>query len=145
MMRATGYEAYLRVQTETSSPGQLIALLYDAMIRSLDRAREGLAQRDVEKAHEPLLRAQDIALELIVSLNMDDTGEAGAMARQLAPLYEYMYRRLLDASVHKDVEAVDEVRRLLVPVREAWADALERLSRQSAAAPTMHQTGGRRG
>lgn len=145
MMRANGYDAYQRVQTETSTPGQLIALLYDAMVRSLDRAKEGLQTRDLESAHAPLLRAQDIVLELISSLNMDDEGEAGAMARQLAALYEYMYRRLLDANLRKDVEAVDEVRRLIAPVREAWTNALEQLSRQAASAPISSTTGGRRG
>ena len=145
MMRANGYDAYQRTQAETSTPGQLIALLYDAMLRSLDRAQSGLAQRDLEMAHGPLLRAQDIALELIASLNVEDGGEVGAMARQIAPLYEYMYRRLLDASVQKDADAVDEVRRLLMPVRDAWQDALEQLSRQAASAPIAQQTGRPRG
>ncbi|MGE3855631.1 MAG: flagellar export chaperone FliS [Dehalococcoidia bacterium] len=146
MMRASGYDAYQRVQAETSTPGQLIALLYDAMVRSLDRAKAGLEQHDLESAHAPILRAQDIVLELISSLNMDDDGEAGAMARQLGALYEYMYRRLLDASLHKDGEAIDEVRRLITPVREAWANALEQLSRQAASAPVAPvMGGGRRG
>lgn len=145
MMRASGYDAYQRVQAETSTPGQLIALLYDAMVRSLDRAKAGLDQHDLESAHAPLLRAQDIVLELISSLNVDDAGEAGAMARQLGALYEYMYRRLLDASVHKDAAAVDEVRRLITPVREAWSHALEELSRQAASAPVASGTGVRRG
>lgn len=145
MMRASGYDAYQRVQAETSTPGQLIALLYDAMVRSLDRAKAGLEQHDLESAHAPLLRAQDIVLELISSLNVDEGGEAGAMARQLGALYEYMYRRLLDASIHKDGAAVDEVRRLIMPVREAWSHALEELSRQAASAPVASGTGVRRG
>ena len=145
MMRASGYDAYQRMQAETSTPGQLIALLYDAMLRSLDRAQAGLEQRDLESAHAPLLRAQDITLELISSLSVDDEGEAGVMARQLAPLYEYMYRRLLEASVRKDVSAVEEVRRLILPVRDAWANALEQVSRQAASAPGTPRMGGRRG
>lgn len=145
MMRANGYDAYQRVQTETSTPGQLISLLYDAMLRSLDRAKAGLEVKDIETAHGSILRAQDIVLELISSLNLEDAGDAGAMARQIAPLYEYMYRRLLDASLRKDAEALDEVRTLLLPVREAWAGALEQLSRQAASAPVASSIGGRRG
>ena len=145
MMRASGYDAYQRMQAETSTPGQLIALLYDAMVRSLDRAQTGLEQRDLETAHAPLLRAQDIVLELIASLNVEEGGEAGVMARQLAPLYEYMYRRLLEASIHKDVSAVEEVRRLILPVRDAWSNALEQVSRQVAAAPSTPRMGGHRG
>lgn len=134
-MQAAGYDTYQRIQAETSSPGQLIALLYDAMLRSLARAESGLEQRDIEGAHAPLLRAQDIVLELIASLDTDAAGEAGAIARQMAPLYEYMYRRLLDASLQKDVAAVREVRRLILPVRDAWTTALRGISQQAAAAP----------
>ena len=132
MMRANGYDTYQRVQAETSSPGQLIALLYDAMLRSLDRARHGLEERDLEAAHGPLLRAQDIVLELISSLNTDDKDDAGALASQLAPLYEYMYRRLLDASLQKDAAPVHEVSRLITPMRHAWQQALESLAREAA-------------
>jgi len=145
MMRANGYDAYQRVQAETATPGQLISLLYDAMLRSLDRVQAGLEAKDLEGAHGLILRAQDIVLELISSLNLDDAGDAGAMARQIAPLYEYMYRRLLDANLHKDSEAIEEVRALIVPVRDAWSAALEQLSRQAAAAPLPTAIGGRRG
>jgi len=143
-MPAAGYDTYQRIQTETASPGQLIALLYDAMLRSLERAQAGLEQRDLETAHAPLLRAQDIVLELMASLDVDAAGEAGAIARQIAPLYEYMYRRLLDASLKKDVAAVKEVRRLVQPVRDAWITALETVSQHAAAAPAAHRGNGRK-
>jgi len=127
-----GYQTYQRIQTETATPGQLIALLYDAMLRSLARAEGGLEERNLQQTHEALLRSQDIVLELIASLDTDAQGDVGAMARQLAPLYEYMYHRLLDASIHKDVDAVREVRRLIVPVRDAWSHALGQFARDAA-------------
>lgn len=128
-----GYQTYQRIQTETATPGQLIALLYDAMLRNLSRAENGIAEHDLELTHETLLRSQDIVLELIASLDTEAGGDVGAMARQLAPLYEYMYRRLLDASIHKDARAIREVRRLIVPVRDAWSDALVQCARDAAA------------
>lgn len=131
----SAHQTYRRMQTATASPGELIALLYDALVRNLSRAEHGLVAKDIEEAHEALLRSQDIVLELISSLDMEAEGEAGAMARQMAPLYEYLYRRLLDASVHKDTAPVAEVRRLVEPVREAWRHALEQLAREAAAAP----------
>ena len=119
-MRTAGYETYRRIQTETSSPAELILLLYDALLNDLEQAHDGLARRDFEAAHRPLLRAQDIVLELISSLDL----EAGDIARQLAPLYEYQYQRLLEASVQKDATAVAEVARLITPLRNAWAHAV---------------------
>ncbi|MEX2446427.1 MAG: flagellar export chaperone FliS [Dehalococcoidia bacterium] len=129
-----GYDTYQRMQAETATPGQLIALLYDAMLRGLARAESGLEQHDMEAAHAALIRGQDIVLELVASLDMDAAGAPGEIARQMAPLYEYMYRRLLDASLQKDVEAVREVRRLLLPVRDAWAAVVQQTAEHDATA-----------
>lgn len=133
----SAHQTYRRIQTATASPGELIALLYDALVRNLAHAETGLQAKDLEQAHRALLKSQDIVLELISSLDTDAAGEAGQMARQLAPLYEYMYRRLLDASIRKDAEPVVEVRRLVQPVREAWRHALEQVASQAAASPLM--------
>ena len=43
-----GYHTYQRIQAETATPGQLIALLYDAMLRSLARAEGGLEERNLQ-------------------------------------------------------------------------------------------------
>ncbi len=117
--------AYLRVQTETASPGQLIAMLYDALLRSAARAEAAIAQGKLEEAHASLLRTQDLILELIASLALDADGEAGALARQIAPLYEYVYRRTLDASLRKDAAPLREVVRLITPMRAAWQSVLD--------------------
>lgn len=125
---------YRRMQTATATPGELISLLYDALLRNLSRAEHGLEAHDLDEAHAAMLRAQDIVLELISSLDTDGEGEVGALARQLAPLYEYLYRRLLDASIHKQTAPLAEVRRLVEPVREAWMHALDQLAQDAAAA-----------
>ena len=135
-------QTYLRMQTSTASPGELIAMLYDALLRNLSRAEGGLESRDIESAHHALLRSQDIVLELMASLDLEAEGEAGSIARQMAPLYEYLYRRLLDASVHKETAPIAEVRRLVQPVREAWRFALEQVAQQSASAPRMEDRRG---
>jgi len=130
------------MQTSTASPGELISMLYDALLRNLSRAEGGLASRDIEVAHHALLKSQDIVLELMSSLNLEAEGEAGSIARQMAPLYEYMYRRLLDASMHKETAPIAEVRRLVEPVREAWRFALEQLAQEAASAPRLEDRRG---
>ena len=140
-MNQAARDTYLRIQTETASPGQLIIMLYDALLRSLVRAEEAISSADVEGAHSSLLRSQDVILELIASLDMTADGEAGAMARQMGSLYEYIYRRTLDASLRKDVAPVQEVIRLVEPVRAAWQGALETLAYEAG----VSATGGIRG
>lgn len=131
-MQAAAHQTYRKMQTATASPAELIGMLYDALLKNLRRAEDGLRAKEIEPAHHALVRSQDIVLELIASLDVDAEGEVGAIARQLAPLYEYMYRRLLDASIRKDMAPVAEVRTLVTPLRQAWAVALEQLASQAA-------------
>lgn len=135
-MNQAAHHTYLRIQTETASPGQLIIMLYDALLRSLTRAEQAMERSDIEAAHASLLRCQDVVLELIASLDITAEGEAGAMARQMAPLYEYIYRRTLDASLRKEATPLQEIVRLVLPLREAWQSALETLACEAGGAAT---------
>lgn len=119
-MAVGGAHTYQRIQAETASPAELILRLYDALMRDLTRADRALHMNaPLEEAHAPLVHAQDIMIELLASLDMS----AGDLAQQLADVYQYMYQRLVHANVHKDGSAVQEVQRLLVPIRDAWSKA----------------------
>ncbi len=121
-MQPDGYNAYQRIQTQTSSPGQLVVMLYNALVNDLRRGEAALLRDDGEETHRVLVRAQDIVMELMASL---DREQGEDLATQLADLYQYIYQRLLDANVKKDVDAVREVASLVTPLREAWIRAVE--------------------
>jgi flagellar secretion chaperone FliS len=116
----TGLSTYQRIQVETSSPAGLITLLFDALRTDLYGAETALRASDHERAHARLLRAQEIVMELMTSL--DPAG--GEIPEQLAALYEYMYRRLVEANLHKDLAIVGEVAKLVEPIAEAWKTAV---------------------
>ena len=118
-MRTPGYGAYQQVQTETSSPADLIALLYGALQNDLQAAESGLQSGDYPLVHQRLTRAQAIVLELIASLDHSQ----GELPRQLAALYEYVYQRLVFANVQKDIDAVREAATVVQPIAEAWTQA----------------------
>lgn len=119
-MRTVGYGAYRQVQAETSSAGELLLLLYDALERDLVQAEEGLRAHDRAAAHRPLLHAQEVMLELIASL---DHG-CGELPARLAAIYEYCYQRLLDASLEQSTAAVEEVARIVASLGAAWRHAV---------------------
>jgi flagellar protein FliS len=48
--------------------------------------------------------------------------DGGDVAASLDMLYSYVHRRLVEANMHNDVNAIDEARRVLIPLREAWAE-----------------------
>jgi flagellar secretion chaperone FliS len=118
-VQAVGYGAYQRIQAETSSPGELVVLLYDALLKNLSRALAGFDANESERVNDGLTRAQAITLELRASLD-----PASELAEQLVPLYDYMFRQLIHANTRKDRSAVDEVIGLVVPVRDAWANVV---------------------
>jgi len=79
-------------------------MLFDGAIRFAHQAREHIEKGELEQANERLLRAQDIVTELTVSLDLD-TGE---IAQNLYLLYTYIYERLVQANIKKDLEQLDE-------------------------------------
>ncbi len=119
-MQALGHGAYQRVQAETSSPGELIVLLYDALLKNLRRGVAAIEAGESDRVNDALTRAQDITLELRASL---DAGTE--LAEQLSPLYTYLFRSLVTANVDKDADLMRELEALIMPLRDAWAVAVQ--------------------
>lgn len=115
--------AYASVGLETDvashDPAQLVVMLYDGALLCVGRARQALQRKDIAAKGEFISRALQIIDEgLKASLDLDHGND---LARQLWQLYEYMCRRLLQASMKNDVKALTEVERLLTDLKEAWA------------------------
>lgn len=120
----------------TSSPGEVIVLLYDALLKNLRRAAAAIEAGDSELVNEAHTRAQDITLELRASLDTD-----AEIAQQLSPLYTYTFRRLVWANVTKNAEIIRELETLITPMRDAWVFAVRGAQPQSEA-PRGEASGG---
>ena len=66
--------------------------------------------------------------------NTLDVEKGGAVADQLDDLYTYITSRLLDVALKNDVTAIEEARKLLTPIRDAWSQ-LATQSRRSRRSP----------
>jgi flagellar secretion chaperone FliS len=113
----TSYHAYRQTSITTSSPMKLVLMLYDGALNFLERSIEAMNQKEMKNKTIALNRARDIIEELNNSLN---TEIGGAMAVQLRRLYFFMNRHLFQANLKNDIQAVQEVIRLLSSLREAW-------------------------
>jgi flagellar secretion chaperone FliS len=116
-----GAGAYQQVRTgggvEAADPHGLITLLMDGALERIRLAKACIAVGNVAGRGEAIAKAMDIVGGLQQGLNHDvDTPVVG----QLEALYDYMTRRLVQANLHADTEALDEVARLLGQVRESW-------------------------
>lgn len=115
----TPYNQYRLTQIQTASPMALVVMLYDGAIRVVGSARRHMMARQLDAAHNDLVRAQDIIRELMLSLNF----EAGAeIAQNLYLLYDFMVAELVRANVTKDVAILEPVLKMLSELRGAWAE-----------------------
>lgn len=112
---------YLKNQIETSSPEQILILLYDGAIKFLNQAKIGIQSKDIELTHNNLIKAQNIISELRDTLDMEIGGE---LANNLFALYNYFNRRLVQANIKKEIEPVDEVLEHLRGLRDTWKQAI---------------------
>ena len=126
---AQGVQGYQRAATETASPAQLIVMLYAGCIRFTALGKTAIEQKDFTTSRENLLKAQAIIAELLGSLNLS----IGDLATNLMRLYDYMYRRLIDANIRRDAEAAAEVEGLLRGLLPAWEEAVKTYHAELAA------------
>lgn len=112
---------YRKHQMVTSTPAQLIGLLYDALVASLRRSADAHAAGRRVEANEQSVRAQRIVTELRCSLDFEAGGE---IAKNLDAIYEFLWRQLITANTAKDAAKTLACVDLVTPLRDAWAQAL---------------------
>jgi flagellar secretion chaperone FliS len=117
---------YLRDAVLTATPEQLQLMLYDGAIRYALQGRDALEQKDYEKALDKLTRAQHIIIEMINGLNHDVNPE---LCERVAAIYNFLYRKLVDACVRRSTECIDEALRVLRIERETWQILVDKVNR----------------
>ncbi len=121
---------YLKTKIQTASKEQLVLMLMDGVIRFSEHGRKAIAEKNYEAKQKNLVRSQDIVIELVNGLDHEKGGE---IATNLARLYTYSIRRLVDANIKDDTAAIDEVQHIFRNLREAWAIAMDKVNKEKAA------------
>jgi flagellar protein FliS len=110
--------AYKQTRVETTSnPMDLIIMLYDGAIESLDKAATAVAMKEIPVKIKYIDKALAIIEELLNSLNMEVGGE---ITLNLQDLYFYMLKELTLANIHNDRNKIHHILILLKDLREAW-------------------------
>lgn len=100
-----------------SDPHRLIQLLLEAALTRMSQAKGAIERNDMESKASLLGRVTDIIQSLQLSLNHE---QGGQLSVDLERLYDYMIRRLFEATRHNDVKMIDEVMGLLLDVKSGW-------------------------
>jgi flagellar protein FliS len=118
-----GIDIYRTTDAQTRSPVELVVLLYDGALRYAGEAKTAIARGDIAARRDAISRTLAIVSELQSTLDME---RGGAIARSLDGLYTFLTSRLLDAGIRPAADTLDEVIRVLTPLRDAWADVAAR-------------------
>lgn len=101
----------------TSDPLELVIMLYDGAIESLEKAAVAVTSQQTAVKIRFVDKSLAIIDELLNSLNPEVGGE---VAENLMNLYLYMMRELTLANARNDAEKMLEIGSLLRQLREAW-------------------------
>lgn len=128
-MLETAANRYTQIRNATSTPGELLLALYDGLFRFLNGAKIAIEKQDLRLARELLSKAYAITSELYIALDHD---VAPDLCQQLEGVYGFAMDRITHASRKGDTVALDEVIRVLTPLREAWQIAVPQAQRELA-------------
>lgn len=114
----------------TASPEQLQLMLIDGAIRFATQGRMAIERKDIEGTFNAIDRAQQIVLQLGNGMQRDANPE---LVDQMLAIFDFIYRRLIDANVYRDVAAVDDAIRILRHQRATWQMIIEKVAKQGEA------------
>lgn len=114
------YNQYKENSIYTSTPEELTLMLYNGLIKSIMIAQKSVEGNEVERASNSLVRAQDIIQYFRNTLDMKYEVSQG-----LDALYEYMFRRLVEANMKKDQVIIDEILGMAKELRDTWTQAMK--------------------
>lgn len=117
-MITSPYDKYRQSSVTTSSPSQLLLMLFDGAIRFGKSAMEAMDGGDYSKVSTNLGKAQTIVNELITTL--DQTYD---VSKSLSALYEYINYLFIESNIKKSKEQAEEAIGYLFELRQTFAQA----------------------
>lgn len=114
------YSQYANNRILTASPAELTLMLYEGAIKFCNIAIMAIDNKDIEKAHTNIMKAQRIIEEF--QLTLDFKYE---IANDFNNVYNYLMQRLREANLTKDKEILEEVNTHLRVMRDTWKEVMK--------------------
>lgn len=114
---------YLVAQVQSATPGGLIVLLYDGLLRFTQEAEERFAENNpasLRQAAEAVRRATDILTELVSCLREEHNPE---LCSNLSQLYSFFATELSRALHNRDAAIITKIIPLIIQLRDTWQEA----------------------
>jgi flagellar protein FliS len=112
------------MEMQAASPERLVVIVFEQLVVNLERARMAMERRDIELRVTSLRRARDLVTELLATL---DFAKGGAIATQLADLYQYMLYELIDVGTRGDVRTIGKLVSIATSLRDGFTAAASQM------------------
>lgn len=112
-------QMYQKNSIQTASPAKLTLMLYDGAVKFCNIALEGIEEGNIEKAHNNIIKVENIIVEFRVTLDMKYP-----VAKDFDTVYDYIYRRLVEANMKQDKEILEEALEHIKTMRETWKEVM---------------------
>ena len=120
-------QAYGARKVETASPAELTLMLYEGAIKFCNIAMGAIENKDYEKTNTNIQKARNIIVELQTTLD-----HKYKVAEDFDIIYDYIFRKLVDANMKKDPVILEEALNQIRDMRDAWKEIM-RLAKQPRA------------
>ena len=125
MALPNAYEKYNNSKILTASPAELTLMLYEGAIKFCNIAIMGIEEKNIEKAHNNIVKVQRIIEEFCQTLDRQYP-----VAEDFDRVYVYLLRRLVEANLKKDKAILEEVNQHLRSMRDNWKEVM-RVNREN--------------
>jgi flagellar protein FliS len=115
-------DRYLEQMTESANKESLLLMLVDGAANFIRRALVAIERDSLDEVHTCLVKAQNIYMELVMSLDLN----AGEFAENLALVYQYIYNLLIEANISKSADKIQNALRLAEEICSLWKETVER-------------------
>ncbi len=115
------YAQYNKSKILTASPAELTLMLYEGAIKFCNIAIVAIEHKEIEKAHNNIMKTQRIIEEFQITLNHDYP-----VAKDFDVVYTYLLKRLMMANMRKDKDILEEVLGHLRTMRDTWKEVMRR-------------------
>lgn len=117
-MYQNGYEQYKMQSVNTMTRGEMLLLLYDELIKRLNRAKVALEDKNYDSFNKSVQRSKEIVQYLKSTLNMEYQ-----ISADLRKMYEFFLYELSRLSAGRKAAVIDELKPLVIELRDAFKEA----------------------
>jgi flagellar protein FliS len=117
-------DAYQNTHMITASPTEILLALMDGLLLACDKASQAMVEKKPSEKGVHIGQALAIIGELRAAL---DASHAPELVEHLDRLYDYMDCRLQYASATMSPEPVEEVKKYVQTLQEAWRSSAQQV------------------